>query len=48
MKGGGSIECSTVNESKQIAINHHSDKGLMLKISALKLFMVANVHYELS
>ena len=26
----------------------HSNKGLMLKVSALKLFMVTNLHFQLS
>ena len=29
-------------------IGHSSDKGLTLKTAALKLFTVANLHYQLS
>ena len=32
--------------SEQLAL--HSGKGLMLEMSAFKLFMVANLHFQLS
>ena len=36
------------NTAKAFALNTGSDEGLMLEMEALKLFVMLNLHYQLS
>ena len=43
-----SMSHKSVNQSASLLINHRSDEGLTLETSALKLFTVVNLRFQLS